>query len=276
MAPRKSNRRPRKNRKVKKARARARENNMDNHTVVHKMAGSITPQQGLSVSNYVYTWWSPTPKVQSPPQSNQLLFSSEFGLYRNLYDQYRVNYMTVKVLPRANVVDAILLVQQNDSAQITQGKGVYYSCEDRDGIAPGLVGALNKYASVKVHKLTSKMSRTYKPNNAKNLWFDCQDPAGLQEPARAAGYLGGITIYGESLPEVVGTLANSVWADCEVSYSVTYRGKAMTQLTSNEDGTVTVGVFDPADAEEPFVVETQEGINHLGAVDTSGNMIDTA
>ena len=261
--------------KAKRARrVRARENNMDDHTVVHKMAGSITPQQGLTVSNYVYTWWSPSAKVQTPPQSNQLLFSSEFGLYRNLYDQYRVNYMTVKVIPRANVVDAILLVQQNDSAQITQGKGVYYSCEDRDGIAPGLVGALNKYASVKCHKLTKSMTRTYKPNNAKNLWFDCQDPAGLQEPARAGGYLGGITIYGESLPELIGTLANSVWADCEVSYSVTYRGKAMTQLTTNDDGSVTVGQFDPVDAEAPFVVKTQEGINHQGAVDLSGNIID--
>jgi len=260
--------------KAKKARARARENNMDNHTVVHKLSGSITPQQGLTVSNYIYTYWTPCAKVLSPPQSNQLLLSSAFGLYRNMYDQYRVNSVTVTLIPRANVVDAILLVQQNDSAQITQGKGVYYSCEDRDGIAPGLVGALNKMASVKVHKLTSRMTRTYRPNNAKNLWFDCQDPAGLTEPAKAAGYFGGITIYGESLPELLGQLANSVWADCEVSYSVTYRGKSMTSLTVNEDGSVTVGQFDPVDAEAPFVVKTQEGVNHLGAVDLSGNIIE--
>jgi len=251
-----------------------RENNMDDHTVVHKVAGSITPLQGLTVSNYVYTYWSPAPNYLTPSQSNPLFSSSEFNLYRNLYDQFRVNRVTVRIIPRANVTDSVGLIVQNDSAALTQGKGVYYTVEDRDGIAPGYIGSMNKYASVKVTKLTSKLTRTYAPTNSKNLWFDCQDPAGLDQISRSIGMRGGITLYAELLPEVLNTVLNSVWADVEVLYSVTYRGKAMVNLTVNDDGSVTAAPVDDATMEVPFSVKTQEGNNHLGAIDTSGNVIE--
>jgi len=171
-------------------------------------------------------------------------------------------------------VDQTSLIVQNDSAGITQGKGVYYTVEDRDGIAPGYIGSLNKYASVKVSRLTSKLTRSYAPTNSKNLWFDCQDPAGLDQLQRSTGMGGGITLYAESLPEVVNTVLNSVWADVEVLYSVTYRGKAMVNLTVNEDGSVLASPLDDANMEVPFAVKTQEGNNHQGAVDTSGNIIE--
>jgi len=260
--------------KAKRA-ARKRENNMDDHTMTHRLAGSITPVQGLTVSNYVYTYWSPSPQFNSPAQSQALFQSQEFNLYRNLYDQFRVNYISLRLIPRANVTDSIGLVVQNDSQEITQGKGVYYTVEDRDGIAPGYIGSLNKYASVKVSKLTSRLTRRYAPQNAKNTWFDCQDPAGLDDIQRSIGMKGGITIYAESLPEVINTLGNSVWADVEVLYNVTYRGKSMVSLSVNDDGSVTVSQELPADMEAPFVVKTQEGnITHLGAVDLSGNIIE--
>lgn len=248
---------------------------MDDHTVIHKVAGSITPLQGLTVSNYVYTYWSPAPNYLSPAQSNPLFSSAEFNLYRNLYDQFRVNRVTIRIIPRANVVDATNLVTQNDSASITQGKGVYYTVEDRDGIAPGYIGSMNKYASVKVTRLTSKLTRTYMPTNAKSLWFDCQDPAGLDQISRSIGMRGGITLYAESLPEVTNAVLNSVWADVEVLYSVTYRGKAMVNLTVNEDGSVLASPVDETNMEVPFSVKTQEGNNHLGAVDLSGNIIES-
>jgi hypothetical protein len=253
---------------------RANMDNKDDHTVVHKLAGSITPLQGLTVSNYVYTYWSPAPNYLSPSQSNPLFGSAEFNLYRNLYDQFRVNRVTIRIIPRANVVDQTSLIAQNDPGSLTQGKGVYYTVEDRDGIAPGYIGSMNKYASVKVSRLTSKLTRSYSPTNSKSLWFDCQDPAGLDQLARGTGLRGGITLYAESLPEVTGTVLNSVWADVEVLYSVTYRGKAMVNLQVNEDGSVTAKPVDDTNMEIPFAVKTQEGNNHAGAVDLSGAIIE--
>lgn len=259
--------------KVRKAAKRM--NNMDDHTVVHKLAGSITPLQGATVSNYIYSYW--TPGITATPaqgQSNPLIGSSEFQLYRNLYDQFRVNRVTLRIIPRANVADQTTLIAQNDSGSITQGKGVYYTVEDRDGIAPGYVGSMNKYASVKVTRLTSRLTRSYAPNNTKSTWFDCQDPAGLDQLQRSIGMRGGITIYAESLPEVTNAVLNSVWADVEVLYSVTYRGKAMVNLMVNEDGSVTAAPADDANMEVPFAVKTQEGNSHLGAVDLSGAIIE--
>jgi len=263
--------------KGKKAgrKARARMNNMDDHRVVIKTAGSITPLQGLTVSNYVYTYWSPGIGLSIPTgQSQPLASCAEWQLYRNMYDQWRVNRVTVRIIPRANVVDAVGLIAQNDTGSITQGKGVYYTVEDRDGIAPGYIGSLNKYASVKVSRLTSRLTRSYSPTNNKSLWLDCQDQAGLGEVQRTMGMMGGITLYAESLPEVAGTLTNSVWADVEVSYDVTFRGKCLVNIIKNDDGTVTVAPVDEGNMELPFSVNTQEGNQHAGAVDLSGNVIE--
>lgn len=250
-------------------------NNMDDHRVTIKMAGSLTPVQGMTVSNYLYTYWTPGVFSTIPNgQSQSLSLSSEFGLYRNMYDQWRVNKVTVRIIPRANVVDATNLITQNDSQAITQGKGVYYTVEDRDGIAPGYIGSLNKYASVKVTKLTSKLTRSYSPTNKNNVWYDCQDPAGLDQLQRTTGMRGGITLYAESLPEVLNTLGNSVWADVEVSYDLTFRGKCLVNIISNEDGSVTVAPVDESQMELPFSVKIQEGNAHSGAVDLSGAMIE--
>jgi len=263
--------------KAKKAGRKAvkRMNNMDDHRVTIKMAGSLTPIQGLTVSNYLYTYWTPGVFSSIPTgQSQSLSLSSEFTLYRNMYDQWRVNRVTVRIIPRANVVDAVGLIAQNDTGSITQGKGVYYTVEDRDGIAPGYIGSLNKYASVKVSRLTSRLTRSYSPTNKDNVWYDCQDPAGLDQLQRTTGMRGGITLYAESLPEVSGTLTNSVWADVEVSYDVTFRGKCLVNIISNDDGSVTVAPVDDANMETPFSVKIQEGNEHFGAVDVSGNMIE--
>jgi len=274
MAPRKMYRKKKVAKKARKAR-RARMNNMDDHRVTIKMAGSLTPLQGLSVSNYVYTYWTPGVFSTIPNgQSQSLSLSSEFGLYRNMYDQWRVNRLTVRIIPRANVVDATNLITQNDSSSITQGKGVYYTVEDRDGIAPGYIGSLNKYSSVKVNKLTSRLTRSYSPTNKDNVWYDCQDPAGLDQLQRTTGMRGGITLYAESLPEVLNTVVNSVWADVEVSYDLTFRGKCLVNIITNQDGSVTVAPVDDSQMEVPFSVKTQEGNAHLGAVDTDGAMIE--
>lgn len=264
-----------KGKKGKRA-ARARENNLDSRTEVIKVTSAIVPVEGERVSNFVYGYWSPSPQFNAGvvPQSQPLFASKEFTLFRNLYDQFRVNSVTLTVIPRYTMTDSATLVAIGDGSppQITMGKGVYYTVEDRDGYAPSNIESLKRYASVKQHKITSRMSRKYNVSNRKML-FDCQDPAGLDDIQRSIGLKGGITVYGESFPEVLNTKNNGVWADVEVAYNVTFVGKSAIGISVNEDGSVSVFQPDPAATETLQQYLSNEDNIHLGAIDLSGAMI---
>jgi len=276
MAKRPAYRKRGKGKKGKRA-ARARENNMDTRTEVIKVTSSIVPVEGERVSNYVYGYWSPSPQFNAGvvPQSQPLFASKEFTLLRNLYDQFRVNSVTLTIIPRYTMTDSATLVAIGDgsTSQITMGKGVYYTVEDRDTVAPSNIEALKRYASVKQHKITARMSRKYSVKSGKML-FDCQDPAGLNDIQRAIGLKGGITVYGESFPELRNTTFNGVWADVEVAYNVTFVGKSMVSLTLNDDGSVVVSQPDPLATETLQQYLSNEDNIHQGAIDLSGNRIE--
>lgn len=277
--PRAYKKRAMKRKPAKKAKriARKRENNMATRTEVIKLTSAIVPVEGDRVSNFVYGYWSPSPQFNAGvvPQSQPLFASKEFTLFRNMYDQFRVNSITLTVIPRYTVTDAATLVALADGTtpQITMGKGVYYTVEDRDGVAPSNIEALKRYESVKQHKVTSRMSRKYSVKTGNSL-FDCQDPAGLDQIQKAIGLKGGITVYGESLPEVANTMKNGVWADVEVSYNVTFVGKALVSVAINEDGSVTISQPDPLATETLQQYLSNEDNIHSGAIDLSGNLIE--
>lgn len=269
--------------KVKKAakKRRARENNMDTRTEIIKLTGAIVPTQyapggSQRVSNAVYGYWSPSPQFNAGlvPQSMPLFASKEFSLYRNLYDQFRVNSITLTVIPRYTMTDAATLVALTDGTipQMTMGKGVFYTVEDRDGVAPANIEALKRYASVKQHKINKRMSRKYSVKYGNTL-FDCQDPAGLDDIQRSLGLKGGITVYGESLPELANATANGVWADVEVVYSVTFVGKAAVGLTANEDGSITVSQGDESSNFPLQQYKSNEDNINQGSIDGSGVLI---
>lgn len=269
--------------KVKKAakKRRARENNMDTRTEIIKLTGAIVPTQyapggSQRVSNAVYGYWSPSPQFNAGlvPQSMPLFASKEFSLYRNLYDQFRVNSITLTVIPRYTMTDAATLVALTDGTipQMTMGKGVFYTVEDRDGVAPANIEALKRYASVKQHKINKRMSRKYSVKYGNTL-FDCQDPAGLDDIQRSLGLKGGITVYGESLPELTNATANGVWADVEVVYSVTFVGKAAVGLTANEDGSITVSQGDESSNFPLQQYKSNEDNINQGSIDGSGVLI---
>jgi len=270
--------------KVKKAakKRRARENNMDTRTEIIKLTGAVVPTQYTPggterISNAVYGYWSPSPQFNAGvvPQSMPLFASKEFSLYRNLYDQFRVNSITLTVIPRYTMTDAATLVALTDGTtpQITMGKGVFYTVEDRDGVAPANIEALKRYASVKQHKINKRMSRKYSVKYGNTL-FDCQDPAGMNDIQRSLGLKGGITVYGESLPELANTTANGVWADVEVVYSVTFVGKAAVGLTANDDGSITVSQGDESSHFPLQQYLSNEDNIHQGSIDPSGNRIE--
>jgi hypothetical protein len=280
MPPRKFFRRKPKVKKAAKKR-RARENNMDTRTEIIKLTGAIVPTQFTPggterLSNAVYGYWSPSPQFNAGlvPQSMPLFAAKEFSLYRNLYDQFRVNSITLNIIPRYTMTDAATLVALTDglTPQMTMGKGVFYTVEDRDGVAPANIEALKRYASVKQHKINKRMSRKYSVKYGNTL-FDCQDPAGLDDIQRSLGLKGGITVYGESLPELTNVTKNGVWADVEVVYSVTFVGKAMVGLTANEDGSITVSQGDETSLFPLQQYLSNEDNIHQGSIDASGVLI---
>jgi len=189
----------------------------------------------------------------------------------------RVHSVTLKIIPRANMTEQSNLITLNDTAYLTAGKNIFYTVEDRDGIAPASIQTLKKYSSVKEHRNDKKMVRTYRVKyEGQNGWFDCQDTGAMDQIQQNLGLLGGLTVYGESFIERSGQVLNSVWADVEVTYNMTYRGKALVSIAVDADtGKVTLADTPSVTLEALQVFTGNDVVNHFGSVDTSGNQIGT-
>lgn len=276
MAPRKVYRKKKASGRKGKGRRRAAKvmANKDDHYVNIQTSGTLTPIQGTkTLSNYVWTAFSPSPTYLNPIQSIPLFNEPEFTLNRQMYDQFRVLSMTVKLIPRYTMADSTTLVGATDNNQITQGTGVFYSVIDRDGWGPGHVSALKKVASVKTHSIYKPFTRTYKPNYTNNSFFDCQDPGGLVDYMRLQGVNGTITIFGASLPEKINQQSNGIWADLEISYRCVFRGKSLLNIQVADDGSVNLSQTAPLDLEDPMVAVPAGKLTYTGSVDLSGNTI---
>lgn len=236
-------------------------------------SGGLTPTQGVAVSNYVGTWWSPIPSLSSTA-SNPLFNLPEFTLFRNMYDQFRVNSVSVKLIPRIKTAEAGALVTAEGAGNLTYGKGVLYSVEDRDGPAPFSIASMKRYASIKTQSIFKTFQRSYRVNyrNA-NVWFDCQDPAGLNDIARSLGITGGISVYADSFPEPKNAIINDPWYDVEVRYSVVFKGKAIPTMTEDASGNVLVSADFPVTEALMYAEDNTDKNPHSGAIDVSGNRI---
>ena len=268
---------PRRYRKAKKAprarKAGKKAHNMDTYRKSIKLTAVIIPAQGVTVSNYVYAFVGASPSGGVGNQTCGLTSAPEFALYNQMHDQFRVLGVSVRVVPRATVTDQVALTLNADNSTVSLGKQVFYTAEDRDGIAPGNIETLKKYSSVKVHKMTKPMSRSYRVKyDGPNTWFDCQSTPAYDQVQKALGLWGGLTLYGESFPERFGQVFNSVWADLEVSYDVVFRGKALINIAVAENGSVTLSQV-ALDVPDIQVFKSGEEIPHFGSIDLSGNTI---
>lgn len=272
--PSKFTRKPRAPRKKKVARAR-RALKINNLEIVHqtiKTNSVVNPSQGTAISNYVYWMNSASPYLSGGQSvSNSLIQTPEFALYRQMYDQFRVHSVNIKVIPRANFTEQNALVAL--SANTTLGRNVFYSVEDRDGIAPSSIAALKKYSSVKTHRCDKSMSRTYNVKYSGDGWFDCQKPQFQMEIQTNLGLDGGITFYGESLMETLNQQTNPIWADMEVTYQLSFRGKALVSIVVGKDGEVTMSQIPVGILEDPQVFLSMDDVPHLGAIDLVGDQI---
>lgn len=267
-------------RKAKRApRKRVRKNRkVDNEEVVKhtvKVTSAITPVQGITVSNYINVFLSPNPGQGNSNMTVPLTFSPEFLLYCQMYDQFRVHSITIKLVPRATQTENVFLAVESEGAApaVTLGKNVFYSVEDRDGVANGNINTYKKYSSVKTHSCTKPMSRTYRVKyDGPNSWLDCQNRDSFPQIVQSIGLGGGISLYGESFMENKNQVYNSVWADLEVTYQLSFKGKALVNIAVGEDGEITLSQ-ETLVAEELQVFASSDKITSFGSVDASGNTI---
>lgn len=238
--PRRSSKKPsmkRAKKMVSKQHLRRAKSNQDNQFIRVRTEGTLTPQQGALVSNYIYAGYT-----MGPASASSLYDNAEFNLWTRIYDRFRVNRVHVTVTPKANVLGAD--AAQNDAALTLSGSGVVHTVIDRDSIAPSSIAQLSRYPSYKKYSTLKKFKRSYGITYPKGVWLDCQNavPSVLQH-GDALGALGGITMYAENFIEDAGEIFNEPWAEVIVEWDIVFQGKTIgASLAGVYDGDTLVGV----------------------------------
>lgn len=224
--------------KERKAKAKK---NMDTFFLKATSVNTIVPTQGVSVANYVYGGVSLL--------GGNLLANAEFNFYRLQYDKYRVNSVTVKWVPKANVLDQT--VAQNDNFNTT-GDGKIHTCVDRDGNGPSSVALMSRYPSYRQYSIMKQWKRTYGITYPTGVWLDCQDPFGNTQVIATLGLGGGLTWYAENFLEDNYEAFNEPVAAIELQWNIVFQGKVSGSFTfaTDEGGkvlSVTIAPIDPTE-----------------------------
>jgi len=265
---------------VKKAKAKRRARNNQNKDVLYRSFVSectLTPVQGVTVSNYMY-WTQP---MWNSANLMDVTQNKEFLLHALQYDRWRINSITVKVTPKANVLDQINA--QNESLTLT-GDGTIHTVIDRDGNAPPNVAPLLRYTSYKKYSILKPFSRTYSVKYPADTWLDCQK---LQtndnnfDLRNQIGLAGTITLYAENILEDWLEVLNEPYAVLSVRYNLAFQGKTQANLsvTVDDNGNPTQVTMKPFifDVDKPVIVPQQmRGVinESLLVLDASGNGVD--
>lgn len=212
---------------TKQAKSKAKRN-MDTFFFKSKVTATITPTQGVAVSNYIYNNFTLDPSGQG----SAYIYNAEFNLYRLQYDKFRVNSVKVTFIPKANVLD--VLNAQNDATANLTGDGAIHTCVDRDGPAPDSVAKITRYPSYRKCNLKKTWSRSYSVKYPTGVWLDCQNPSGFSMTG-ALGLSGGVTIYAENVVEDNYELWNEPWASVLVEHNIVFQGKTSNSLTGTYD-----------------------------------------
>lgn len=208
--------------------------NMDTFFLKCKTELNVVPTQGATVANYVYG-------LAPLLSGGNLLNNAEFNLYRIQYDKYRVNSITAKWIPKANVLDQAN--GQADGSYNLTGDGAIHTVIDRDGVAPSSTAALSRYPSYKKFSIMKKWSRSYSIKYPMGIWLDCQDPVGNAQVVATLGLGGGITWYAENFLEDNYEVYNEPVAALELSWNIVFQGKTSASLSFATDDTgLVIGV----------------------------------
>lgn len=212
--------------KTKKARAMK---GKDTFYLKAKVSGTVTPSQGVAVSNYVYG----TYYLLNGTSSVDVTKNPEFILYKNLYDRVRINSVKITVTPKANFL--ALNTAQNDGSYTLTGDNMIHTVIDNDGQAAGNVARMTRYASYKKYSLLKKWSRRYSIKYPSSVWLDCQNIFSDESLLKRLGLTGGITVYAENVLEDSLELINEPLYDVLIEYGVVFQGRAEGTLLYNAD-----------------------------------------
>lgn len=233
--------------------------NMDTFFLKAKTVFNVVPKQGVSVANFVYG--------VSPLLGSNLLNNAEFNLYKLQYDKFRVNSVTAKWIPKANVLDQA--TAQSDASYNLTGDGAIHTCIDRDGAAPSSTAAISRYPSYKKMSLMKTWSRTYSIKYPQGVWLDCQDPIGATQVVATLGLAGSVTWYAENFIEDNYEVYNEPVAALEISWSIVFQGKTSASLTfATDDSGLVIGV-----TMTPFQLGTTLPLSPL--LNVRGSIADT-
>jgi len=227
-----------KKRSAKKGRSGKSKQNRDTfHTRVTSHM-TISPVQGVTVTNYIYGAVS---ILNTDSGVMNVTQNSEFATWRQMYDKFRCTKVTAVFTPRFKTADAFVAIAQIDAGNITAGAGTLYSAVDRDSGIPADISKILKMSSHQKHSIYKKAARTYSVQYPPNIWLDAQNiPSSASALLDSIGLRGCIGMYGQEFPEPAGDLGNGVWYDLTVHWECTFQGKVINSAINNVTGEVTL------------------------------------
>lgn len=252
---------------VGKANARKARKGMDTFYLPVKTTVGVKPTQGVAVANYIYQPW--TLLDSSAPWGVTQL--PEFQLYRVMYDRVRVNGMTIKWTPKANVLDQ--KNAQDDGAVNVTGDGMLHTAVDRDGIAPSSITALRKMRSYKGYSILKGGKKSYFIKYPKSVWLDTANIYSDTTLLTRLGLTGSFTMYAENVLEDNAEFFNEPWANVEITYHCVFEGKTSSNISYDASGNVMVS---PPEAIVSLPTSLSAGAYFLPGVDkydNSGNLV---
>lgn len=249
---------------VAKTNRKLKAKNMDTFAITLKNSALIIPIQGITTSNYLYNTFRLLDQATS---TYSLVNNIEYNLYKNMYDQVRVNSLMIKVTPKANVLSQ--QEAQADSQNLVTGDGLVHTVIDRDGPGPWSISMLSKYPSYRKRDQKKPFTMKYSVKYPVGIWLDTANVFEDFTLLNRLGLSGGITMYAENLIEDANELINEPWADIHVYYNVVFRGKTNAQLSYNDDGSVTVQSYEVGTPPlQSTVITTGGSINNRRLIST--------
>lgn len=203
---------------------------MDTFFLKAKVNGMCVPAQGVTVANYIASFW----KLLDQNSAVGVYNNAEFRLFSQLYDRVRVNSITIKWTPKANVMSAF--DAQDQSIKTNNGDGLVHTVvlRDDDGYQQS-IARLSRTGGYKPFSILKKWQRSYSITYPKGVWLDCQNIFSDNTLLERLGGFGGIGIYGENFMEDSGELFNQPIAAVELTYNCVFQGKIMTNLGFDGD-----------------------------------------
>lgn len=234
--------------------------NMDTHFLRCKTNAVIRPVPGtISTDNYISVFF-PLFTTGSQP-SFDVRKNTDFIVNTKLYDRFRINRMTVKFTPKANVLD--MYYAQADTALALTGTNTIHTAIDRDGSVPVSTDAFRKYSSYKQFSLLKPFSRSYSVRWPRGVWLDCDEFLSSDtQITRTIGCSGGISIYAENVLEDILEALNEPWANCEITYDLVFEGKTYRSTTVDASGNVILSAYTDKEVANPAgcVTVVSEGV----------------